>query len=220
MSSFDDYLKDIGAKRVGFWPDSVWYDDGSGNGETSRYVAVPYKYGQHLKEGMGNDGQYSPHQVGSRFDGYIDRHNQFVGYGNNPVELGNYAGVQPAYQAYLAQQQQRLQAQQDAVTLGQQQEAQRVAARQQNLPQVSSMPQVSFIPQGPGLSQQAPQQQAPQQQAPQPQNLPQYTIPQGPGLLQQAPQQGYQEQAPQSLHRGGAGGGLLGGGLHRGGGQQ
>ena len=47
------------------------------------------------------------------------------------------------------------------------------------------------------------------------------SIPQGPGLLQQAPQQGYQQQAaPQSLYRGGASGGLLGGGLHRGGGQQ
>ena len=123
------------------------------------------------------------------------RKNQFLGFGNNPVELGNDAGFQPAYQAYLAQQPQRLQAQQDAVTLGQLQEAQRVAARQQNLPQVSSIPHYTI-----------------------PQNLPQVnSMPHGPGLLQQ----GYQQQAaPQSLYRGGAGGGLLGGGLHRGGGQQ
>ncbi len=150
MSSFDDYLKDIGAKRVGFTPDIVPYTV-EGDGEYRRYEAPNLQYGQHMI-----NGQYDPKRVGSRFDGYVDRHNKFLGYGNNPVELGNDAGFQPAYQAYLAQQPQRLQAQQDAVTLGQQQEAQRVAARQQNLPQVSS------IPQGPGLLQQAPQQQAPQ----------------------------------------------------------
>jgi hypothetical protein len=166
MSSLDDYLKDIGAKRVGFSPNIISYTVDSSHpspiapweseGEYRGYQAPNYQYGQHMI-----NGQYSPHKVGSRFDGYIDRKNQFLGYGNNPVELGNDAGFQSAYQAYLAQQPQRLQAQQDAVTLGQQQEAQRVAARQQNLPQVSS------IPQGPGLLQQAPQQQAPQQQAPQ-----------------------------------------------------
>ena len=162
MSSFDGYLKSIGAQEKYYIRPETGFafanDDDMYSPSIITYGSPGLSYGQVVSPGSIDNGRYNANQLQR---GYQDSNNKFLGYG----DLQSDPNMQTAYANYEARQPllkaQREQAQQQALLAEQQLIQQRRQSEQQNFPSVQS------IPQGPGLLQQAPQQQAPQQQAPQ-----------------------------------------------------